>query len=335
MAKTFSVFKHKSRPQFDTVPEPEKNKKKRASRTVSKKSGTRARRSAGRSRHHFTRYEDTVNIYTSDEPRSAETEEKLNTATLNAIKSGKKTRAVLWTVFLSVVICILVILLTLACFNFVFKVEKIKIDGVTLYSEDEVLSSCGISVGDKMYSVNKKEISRRLIARFPYFKEVKIVREIPTGIVIKVSEDSARYYTSFCGEYCLLSSDMRVLELTDDYEAMTEANENLVELKLPRVSDAIVGDKIEYFSEGSDGYISRVTDSLLTGSVGDSITSINLKSRFNIEFTYDDRVKIEIGDDDAIDAKIQFALSMISEFDDTAKLTVSARKIDSGYVIPE
>ena len=335
MAKTFSVFKHKSRPQFDTVAESEKNKKKRARRTVNKKNGTRARRSVGKTRPHTTRYEDTVNIYTSDEARSAETAEKLNTATLSAINSGKKTRAVLWAVFLSVVICLLVVVFTLACFNFIFKVEKITIDGVTLYGEDEVLSSCGISVGDKMYSVDKKEISRRLIARFPYFKEVKIVREIPTGIVIKVSEDSAKYYTSFCGEYCLLSPDMRVLELTEDYDAMTEANGRLIELKLPRVSDAIVGEKIKYFTEGNESYISYVTDKLLSGSIGESITCIDMESKFNIGLTYEDRVKIEIGNTDAVDAKIQFALSMISQFDDSAKLTVCARSIDSGYVIPE
>ena len=89
MAKTFSVFKHKSRPQFDTVAESEKNKKKRARRTVNKKNGTRARRSVGKTRPHTTRYEDTVNIYTSDEARSAETAEKLKIRVLADYRQGK------------------------------------------------------------------------------------------------------------------------------------------------------------------------------------------------------------------------------------------------------
>ncbi len=332
MANTFNVFKHRSRSNFDIADEPKK-KKQKAKRTVKKKkSGTGTARPVGGARRKRTVYEDTVNI-SRNEYRTAETEEKLNTATLSAIKSKKKTKALLWIVLMSVIICSLVAVFTLACFNFLFKVESIKFDGVTIYNEDDVLAVCGIAVGDKMYSVDKDDISHRLISRFPYFKEVRIVREIPTGIVIKVTEDSALYYTSFCGEYCILSENMRVLDIVDDYDTMHEMHPGLLELKLPRVAEAIVGEKIVYFAEKNDEYIAAVMQSLLDSQAGDRITSMDLKSKFNISFVYDGRVTVEIGDIDSISGKIRFALSMLAEFEDNAKGSICARDVDNGYVI--
>lgn len=334
MANPFNVFRHRSRTNFDLADEPKKKKnRKKANRTVKKKkNGTRKERPVGGARRKRTVYEDTVNI-SRDEYHTAETEEKLNTATLSAIKSKKKTKALLWIVLMSVIICSLIAVFTLACFNFLFKVESIKLDGVTIYNEEDVLAACGISVGDKMYSVDKNDISHRLIARFPYFKEVRIVREIPTGIVIKVTEDSALYYTSFCGEYCILSENMRVLEIVDDYDTMHETHPELRELILPRVAEAIVGDKIVYFSEKNGDYIASAMQGLLDSGAGDKITCMDLKSKFNISFIYDGRVTVEIGDMDGLNAKIQFAMSMLSEFEGNAKGSVCARDVDNGYVI--
>ncbi|MFO7557518.1 MAG: FtsQ-type POTRA domain-containing protein [Desulfobacterales bacterium] len=71
-----------------------------------------------------------------------------------------------------------------------FRAEDIKISGRDRISEQEILKYAGIQRGDNILSINLA-LARTSLMAHPWIEDVEIRRELPSGIAIKVSEQSA------------------------------------------------------------------------------------------------------------------------------------------------
>ncbi|MCI8590684.1 MAG: FtsQ-type POTRA domain-containing protein [Clostridiales bacterium] len=336
MADTFSIIKRKSKPKF------KKEKKAPKSSAVPKQkvrvtstrranssldaSARRKRTSPSKTRAKRTLYEDTIHVtsrYQGEAPTSA----------FSAIQARKRTKKMLWVVFSAVFVIVLTAILVWISLWYFFKVENIRCEGITLYEADEIIEASGITVGEQMFNINRGAIEKVLSERYPYLLNVQIHREMPDTIVIEAKEDTAAYYMALCGEYCILSEQMRVLEMVSDEDIVTARHKGIVKLSLPRVTGAVVGSEVEFLHARNKAYISEVINALLHSDRSQSIKYIDLSNKFDITFNYAGRIDVLVGDESNITEKIQFAYKMIDDYSDFATGEVSVENLETGYVM--
>ncbi|MCI8331842.1 MAG: FtsQ-type POTRA domain-containing protein [Clostridiales bacterium] len=336
MADTFSIIKRKSKPKFKKEKKTPKSSavpKQKVRVTSTRRAEPAAaakdrpkRTSPAKTRAKRTLYEDTIHVtsrYRGEAPTSA----------FSAIQAKKRTRKILWAVFSAVFVVALTAVLVWICLLYFFKVESINCEGITLYEGDEIIEASGITIGEQMFHINSSAIEKALCERYPYLINVQIRREMPSTIVIKAEEDTAAYYIALCGEYCILSEQMRVLEMVSDEDIVTSRHKGIVKLALPRVTGAIVGSEVEFLHTRNKAYINQVINALLHSERSQSVKYIDLSNKFDIKFNYAGRIDVLLGDESNVEEKIQFAFKMIDDYSDFATGEVSVENLETGYVM--
>lgn len=327
MGDTLSVFKRKSKPKFN-IPKEERPKVQRVKVTSKRRDAAKAHRKNDEPlRPKRTLYEDTINI-----DRSGTIDpEQYKTASIDAIRAEKRKKYIAWGVFSAVLVTALVGIVVWFGMLFFFKIGTIECEGITVYDTEEIIGVSGLTVGADMYNIGAERIAERLGARYPYLMNIRVERRLPDTVVIIAEEDTAVYYTDLGGKYYILSAELRVLESIEDEAALAE-REGLLHIILPEVARAIVGEKVQYFREQNEEYVLETVKTLLELPQADKINVVDMSDRFELKFTYDSRIEVELGEARDIPAKVKFAFAMIDEFSEFAMGTVSARSVESGYV---
>lgn len=215
-----------------------------------------------------------------------------------------------WRFLTFLVTATFVLLLTIYILHaYVFVVVSVETVGNVRYTSDEIISVCGISVGDKLYDlpVDEDELSERLMKALPYVKSVELNRVIPDRIVIEVTEDSAEFVAEIYGEYVLLSEEMRVLEISDD-----EPTGDYIKLVLPDVKNAVEGEYIEFKDDMFD--VAKTAAAAVCSDVMKEGTSVlDISDRFGIWVAYENRYKLMLGDVNDIELKLAIAFEIMKD----------------------
>ena len=67
-----------------------------------------------------------------------------------------------------------------------FKTQNFVVSGNRRYTEQEIIDSTGVEIGDNMFLLNKFAISSQITAQLPYIETVSIRRSLPDTLVITV-----------------------------------------------------------------------------------------------------------------------------------------------------
>ncbi len=206
------------------------------------------------------------------------------------------------------VACILIFAAVLGLiYKLVFVVKSINISGSDTYSNEEIIDGAGITEGMNLYSFRASTVARRITLNCPYIREVVLDREIPNTVNIKATEDKAAYYTVVYGEYKLLSEGLRVLETV----SADKLPEGLPKLKLPTVSYAVAGRKIEFALEKRETEIFDILKAVGDSELAERLTVIDLRDRYDITFVCDAKYKLIIGENDDVDYKLRVASKVL------------------------
>ena len=150
-----------------------------------------------------------------------------------SVKKRKKKKGikVLFTVLLLLAV-MLVAAISVVAYN-VFKIETISVVGNTVYDSAKIIETAELEIGDSLLFIGEKKLSEKLSAELPYISEIKIKRELPTGLTINVTETYEEQF--FYRNSVFYSADKNGKILNQYYEK----NENLP------VTIATEDDKIE------------------------------------------------------------------------------------------
>lgn len=130
--------------------------------------------------------------------------------------------------FLYKVLSILLILAAVVggCIVF-FRVEEIRIEGSTVYSDEEIIAAAGVEQGDNLFLIRRVQIGRKIINQLPYIAEVNPRSVLPSTLVITVTEcTAAGALKGEDGTWWVLDSSCKLLEqggneLTKQYPTVT------------------------------------------------------------------------------------------------------------------
>ncbi len=216
-------------------------------------------------------------------------------------------------------------------YAYVFIIDSVEITGNERYTSETLSAACGINVGDKLFglSVDEDELTAALKKQFPYIKSAELKRVIPNRVVITVVEEAPAFVSEIYGQYALISSELRVLELTEE-----KPDTECIRLVLPDVKNAVEGQVIE-FKTDVFGVVKKACDAVMSESMAEGTSLLNIADRFNIWIAYENRYKLMIGDINDIEVKLTLAFEIMKDevFEGGNKGTIYLDNINSPSVI--
>ncbi len=179
-------------------------------------------------------------------------------------------------------------------------IENIRVEGDTLYSENELLYAAGLAVGDGLPLLKANEAEEAVLNNLPYVQSCEISFELPNVIVFELIDESPAFYTEIEGEKYILTASLRVLDRTDDEVLL----KGLPLVELPRVSKAVVGEDLVL--EGTSGeYITEFFKILNRSELKGRVGRLYFDKKFDIVTSVDGKFRVLWGS--PIDMELKFA----------------------------
>lgn len=98
-----------------------------------------------------------------------------------------------------------------ACVVF-FRVNSVEVTGNVRYTAEEIMEASGIRTGDNLIVLPSSRVSASIRAQLPYVESVAIRKQLPDGVVIKVTERVAAASVDSAEGRWLISSQGKLLE---------------------------------------------------------------------------------------------------------------------------
>lgn len=205
------------------------------------------------------------------------------------------------------------------CFAVFLNVESFEINGNERYSYDDIVEMIPVEIGENIYSFSASDAEERIKRELPYIGDIKISRDLPKTILVEIVEEKPYYATDLAGETYILSSDLKVLERRKD---ITASDTDLALLKLNSVRRCVVGETLEFVDERTSDAVSELYSLFSANFIESDITSLDVRSRFDIYIGYQNRFDIYLGDMDNADIKIRFLVGIIDDLYPDSKGTI-------------
>lgn len=100
------------------------------------------------------------------------------------------------------------------CFAVGSPISEITVDGESIYSAKEISASCGVVVGDNIFTVGKQRVNEAVCKALPYIGSVEVKRSFPDKLSLTVTPTADKYLIKTkSGAYICLDENDKVLSL--------------------------------------------------------------------------------------------------------------------------
>lgn len=192
-----------------------------------------------------------------------------------------------------------------------FKVKSFTVEGVSPYTNEEIIAASGIEIGKNLLFANLEDASENIEKSLPYTDNVRITKKLPDSIIIRFDETSRAFAVEVStGMYAVTNSNLKVLELS----GVLPADVALIKGAAPIKSD--VGETIT-FSPGDEtdltfDLIKNITAAITENGMED-ISYIDVTNRSDIYLIYQGRIVLSLGDSLDVESKISLGNRVIRE----------------------
>lgn len=202
---------------------------------------------------------------------------------------------------------LLLLLILLLAFGFVAR--RIEVTGVERYTEEEILSSCGIEKRDNLILLSEKAVEDRLKAKYPYIKAVNLKKNYPSALTIEIIEEYTTFYYESEGEYFLFNHSMRLMEKFDSEESLTAVRKAIF-VKIPLPKSSIVPQYIQM--QPKDDYVLPFLEQLSSSEMLlELVVSLDLSDKFCLRMVCSKGVDVSLGDYTRMEEKLSALQSLL------------------------
>ncbi|WP_124101174.1 FtsQ-type POTRA domain-containing protein [Ruminococcus sp. Marseille-P6503] len=232
-------------------------------------------------------------------------------------RSNLNSYYALAVIFAAVIVLIL-------CMTVFFNVKAVNIQGVKLYTKEQILAVGGVNSGVNLIRTDTKAVETRLKNTLVYIDDVQVSRKYPSELEIKVTEAVKAAQIEKDGKYYILSESGRILE------ADVPLDTSLMQIKGFELKSLEPGSALE----SEDAFKTKILDQLV-GEIEaldfENINEIDLTDRTDIKMTYDGRIDIRLGSSVDIDYKLTYIKAVIDKsLSDNYEGTLRYNGVNSG-----
>ncbi len=230
------------------------------------------------------------------ESEKKQKEQNENVIDLAQARAKRNRRMRLYKIAALCLICMGVI----ATVFVLFQIESIEIVGQTQYTNTQILEAFGTEIGDNMFLFDANEKISNMQKILPYIENVNIIRKLPGTITIEVTQANEVYSMSCISGWAVLSESLRVLSI-----APTQP-EQLTYINGISANEPVLGQAVQVEDERQFAVVSDIISYANTYELL-PITNIDLSDILQINFTYNDKIKIILGTSNDMENKIEWA----------------------------
>lgn len=232
-------------------------------------------------------------------------------------RSNLNSYYALAVIFAAVIVLIL-------CMTVFFNVKTVNIQGVNLYTNEQILAVGGVNSGVNLIRTDTKTVETRLKNTLVYIDDVQVSRKYPSELEIKVTEAVKAAQIEKDGKYYILSESGRILE------ADVPLDGSLMMIKGFELKSLDPGSTLE----SEDAFKTKILDQLISEIKKldfEDINEIDLTDRTDIKMTYDNRIDIRLGSSVDIDYKLTYIKAVIDKsLSDNYEGTLRYNGVNSG-----
>ena len=232
-------------------------------------------------------------------PDKKQTEKRIVDNAGKKQRKAKKRRKI--TPFLIVVSVFIFAAAVYLCLTMLFNVDRINIEGNTLYEELDLIETSGIEKGENLFEVDTVYAEDKLYSVYSYIEEVEVKRAFPNAVNIKIVE----------------AIPFSVIEEADGY-TLVSAGGKVLERGLEEVPRGMLSVRGLSTITSTEDDIKRMD--LMKKIIGtmqklgmENYNFLDLSDTLEITMIYDNRVKVNLGNELEMDYKLQFADNVITE----------------------
>ena len=233
------------------------------------------------------------------------------------IKKLKKKRRIRLAIVIAAFVLGLTLIVGPIVMFFVFRVNKFVVEGISPYSRETIISSCGVEKGKSLVFVDVDDVAAASEKNLPYTDDVKVTKKLPDSLVIRYGETFKAFAFQLSGgTYAVTDSNLKVLEMS----SAVPDGVALIKGVVPVGFEA--GDLISFTEKSDDENETDKTFSLLleiTKAVAENsmkdINLIDVSSANDIYFIYQERLVLRFGEPSDRASKISLGQRVIQDED--------------------
>ncbi len=213
-------------------------------------------------------------------------------------KAGKRRKI---TPFLIVVSVFLIAAAVYLCLTMLFNVDRINIEGNTLYEELDLIETSGIEKGENLFEVDTAYAEDKLYSVYSYIEEVEVKRAFPNAVTIKITEATPFSVIEEADGYTLVSAGGKVLD-----RGLEEVPRGMLSVRgLSTITST--EDDVKRME-----LMKKIINTMQKLEMS-NYNFLDLSDTLEITMIYDNRVKVNLGNELELEYKLQFADSVITE----------------------
>lgn len=219
------------------------------------------------------------------------------------LKRKRAIRKAILSLFMLFIVLIVGFVLAVTVF---FKIDTIKAKGSAVYQQKVIIENSGVAVGDSLLLVSENSVSKNLLSNLPYVGSVVIERDLPSTLVINVTDTVASAAISNNqGSYILINDEGKVL----DTDSKT-VSKGIPVVAGVEVESYKLGEIVTFKTKDTGDILIQLLKASAKADIY-GMTEIDLTDVSAITMKYDNRIKILVGPAVKLETKILRAASAI------------------------
>ena len=204
---------------------------------------------------------------------------------------------------------ILAVVGAVIAFRMFITITEIKVTGESRYSNEELILSSGLSIGDHLYDFDPRLVEEDILNGHIYLESVSVRRVLPTTVEITVSPVMETGVVKGETGYSIISTGGKVLQTGVLYPP----SELPIITGLPLSVDQTDAEKVNQLNKRLETL--SALNAAMTSAKFTGVTSIDLNDMLSIVLVYQDRIRILVGDNTDLEQKISFAARALETID--------------------
>lgn len=247
--------------------------------------------------------------------------------TKNIIEERRRRRGrkLLKTIGFLVVVCAIS---TAICLTMFFNITDIRVAGVSRYSQEEIIATSGIQLGQNLFALDRKGIAETIYKKYPYLSWAKVTFILPTTVEIVVHEAAPAFgIINSATSYTIIGENSRVVEhgegcISEEIPRLVgvdfsgfEVGQRIHQTEIDKLLENEQNPELLVELIQAEAVLNRakVIQTQIQESGLTDISYYDIDSELNLSLLYDNRILMELGTQLELDYKLQFATKVLNE----------------------
>lgn len=186
------------------------------------------------------------------------------------------------------------------CLTVFFKTAEITVSGDDIYNPEQIIEASGITLGENMVLISKKDVAQTIEKSLPYIEKAEITRSLSCRVNIKVTAATAVAALESGESYILLNASGKVLE-----DGVVALADDVLVLKAGEIVSAVPGERVTFADANAVSDFASVYALLKDGEIT-GLTQLDVQNRLQIKAVYQNRIVLTLGEVSSIAGKADF-----------------------------